>query len=98
MAKPIATAKAYSSLGFFAHCNTVVTPTAKYADIFLPANTPWEREGLRVGFDVSQEANELIQLRQAMVPSLGESRSDLEIMFELFQNVWDSAISFLMAT
>ena len=55
-------AKAYSSLEFFAHCNTVVTPTAKYADIFLPANTPWEREGLRVGFDVSQEANELIGL------------------------------------
>lgn len=75
--------EAYSSLEFFAHCNTVVTPTAKYADIFLPANTPWEREGLRVGFDISQEANELIQLRQAIVPSLGESRSDLEIMFEL---------------
>ena len=36
---------------------------------FLPINTQWEREGLRVGFEVSQSAEELIQLREPMVPT-----------------------------
>ena len=75
--------EAFQALEFFAHCNTVMTPTAMFADIFLPVNTPWEREALRVGFDVSQGANELVQLREALVPSRGETRSDMEIVFDL---------------
>ena len=76
-------AQALARLDFFVHSDVVMTPTAAFADIFLPVNTPWEREALRVGFEGSQAAENLIQLRQAAVPSAGESRSDADIVFEL---------------
>jgi anaerobic selenocysteine-containing dehydrogenase len=76
-------AKALSNLEFHVHSDVVMTPTAAFADIFLPVNTPWEREALRVGFEGSQPAENLIQLRQAAISSLGESRSDAQIVFEL---------------
>ncbi|MTH65680.1 molybdopterin-dependent oxidoreductase [Paracoccus shanxieyensis] len=73
----------FESAEFHVHCECVDTPTARYADIVLPVNLPWEREGLRVGFDISPAANELIQLRPAAVPPMGEARSDTEIVFDL---------------
>ena len=76
-------AKALSKLDFFVHADVVVTPTADFADIFLPVNTPWERESLRIGFEGSQAAENLIQLRPAAIPALGESRPDAFIVFEL---------------
>ncbi|MCL4746046.1 MAG: molybdopterin-dependent oxidoreductase [Burkholderiaceae bacterium] len=75
--------KALSKLEFFAHADVVMTPTASFADIFLPINTPWERDALRIGFEGSQAAENLVQLRQAAVPALGESRSDAFVVFEL---------------
>src|SRR5690606_12213226 len=33
---------AYQQLEFHVHCDLFETPSAKYADIFLPVNTPWE--------------------------------------------------------
>lgn len=68
---------------FHVHCDIVETPSSQYADILLPVNTPWEREALRVGFDISEEAANLIQLRPRMVAPRGEARSDMEIVFEL---------------
>jgi anaerobic selenocysteine-containing dehydrogenase/ferredoxin-NADP reductase len=76
-------AKALAKLEFHVQTDIVMTPTASKADIFLPVNTPWEREALRVGFEGSQAAESLIQLRQAAIASLGESRSDGEIVFDL---------------
>lgn len=76
-------AEALQQLEFHVHCDRVITPTAQFADYILPVNTPWEREALRVGFEVSQEAESLVQLRQVVVPPAGESRSDTEIVFEL---------------
>jgi anaerobic selenocysteine-containing dehydrogenase len=76
-------ARALAKLEFHVHSDVVMTPTAAFADIFLPVNTPWEREALRVGFEGSQAAENLIQLRQAAVPSAGESRSDAHLVFEL---------------
>jgi len=76
-------AEALSRLEFHVHCDRVITPTAQFADYILPVNTPWEREALRVGFEISQEAESLVQLRQVVVPPAGESRSDTEIVFEL---------------
>jgi anaerobic selenocysteine-containing dehydrogenase len=76
-------AEALAKLEFFAHADVVLTPTASFADIFLPINTPWEREALRCGFEGSAEAQQLIQLRQAVIPSRGESRSDAFVVFEL---------------
>ncbi|MBP5856687.1 molybdopterin-dependent oxidoreductase [Marivibrio halodurans] len=75
--------EAFRALDFHVHCDSVETPTARFADYFLPVNTPWEREALRNGFEVTQEAESLIQLRQPMIPPAGESRSDTEIVFDL---------------
>jgi anaerobic selenocysteine-containing dehydrogenase/ferredoxin-NADP reductase len=74
---------ALAALDFHVHCDLFETPTARYADIVLPVNSPWEREGLRTGFEISAEADALVQLRQPMVASQGESRSDLSIVFAL---------------
>lgn len=75
--------QALQALEFYAHCDLFINPTARYADILLPVNTPWEREGLRIGFEISEEAQEHVQLRQQMVPSRGEARSDNDIVFAL---------------
>lgn len=74
---------AYRQLEFHVHCDLFETPSSRYADIFLPVNTPWEREGLRIGFEITQAAQERVQLRPQMVPSRGESRSDNDIVFDL---------------
>ena len=68
---------------FHVQCDIVETPVARYADIVLPVSTPWERESLRVGFEISEDAENLIQLRPASVSPRGESRSDIEIVFAL---------------
>lgn len=74
---------ALCALDFHVHCDLVETPTAQYADILLPVNTPWEREGLRLGFEIDEHAVELVQLRQRMVTPRGESRADYDIVFNL---------------
>jgi anaerobic selenocysteine-containing dehydrogenase/ferredoxin-NADP reductase len=74
---------ALQALEFHVHCDLFETPSSRYADILLPINTPWEREGLRVGFEISEDAQELVQLRPRMVTPRGESRSDNDIVFEL---------------
>lgn len=75
--------QAYEQLEFHVHCDLFETPAARYADIFLPVNTPWEREGLRIGFEINQQAQEHVQLRPRMVSPRGESRSDNDIVFDL---------------
>jgi anaerobic selenocysteine-containing dehydrogenase len=75
--------KALAHLPFYAHADLFMTPTAQLADIVLPVASPWEREGLRVGFEVSQEAEGRIQWRQALVAPRGEARSDTSIVFAL---------------
>jgi anaerobic selenocysteine-containing dehydrogenase len=92
-------AQALAKLEFYVHADVVMTPTASFADIFLPINTPWEREALRVGFEGSQAAENLVQLRQAVVPSAGESRPDAFVVFELAKRLgfgdlfWDGDIN-----
>jgi anaerobic selenocysteine-containing dehydrogenase/ferredoxin-NADP reductase len=75
--------QALEKLDFYVHCDLFESPSARYADIFLPVNTPWEREGLRIGFEISAEADRLVQLRQQMVSPRGDSRSDSDIVFDL---------------
>lgn len=76
---------ALQALEFQVHCDLFETPTARHADYLLPVNTPWEREGLRIGFEFSHEAEELIQLRQPIVAQApgNDARADLAIVFEL---------------
>ena len=75
--------EALAKLDFFALSELYETPTARHADLLLPACTAWEREGLQAGFQVDAAAESLLQLRPAFVPPQGESRSDTWIIFAL---------------
>lgn len=75
--------EALASCEFHVHCELVETPTSRFADLVLPVATPWEREALRVGFDIDAEGEELVQLRPRMVEPVGEAKSDNWIVFEL---------------
>lgn len=74
---------ALSSLDLFVHTDLFMNPTAELADLVLPVTSPFETEGLRIGFEVSQEAQSLVQLRRPVAAPRGEARSDLQIIFEL---------------
>ncbi len=74
---------ALRSLDFFVQADLFSSPTVELADIVLPVTTPFESEALKIGFEYSQEAQSLVQLRQPLVPPRGEARSDLQIVFDL---------------
>jgi anaerobic selenocysteine-containing dehydrogenase/ferredoxin-NADP reductase len=74
---------ALQALDFHVHVDMFLNPTAEQADIVLPASMPWEREALKVGFEITQAAVELVQLRQRMVPPRGDVRADYDIVFDL---------------
>lgn len=64
----------------------------------MPVASAWEREALKVGFEVSQEAEGLVQPRQPVVAPRDEARPDNYIIFELAQRLglgsrfWNSDI------
>jgi anaerobic selenocysteine-containing dehydrogenase len=90
--------EALRSLDFFVQADLFMTPTAELADIVLPVTTPFESEALKIGFEYSQEAQSLVQLRRPLVTPRGEARSDLQIVFDLATRVglgeyfWDGDI------
>jgi anaerobic selenocysteine-containing dehydrogenase len=75
--------EALEALEFYAHADLFMNPTAELADVVLPVASAFEREGLKIGFEISQEAQSLIQLRPAVVPPPGEARADTDIIFDL---------------
>ncbi|MFT5114245.1 MAG: anaerobic selenocysteine-containing dehydrogenase [Parasphingorhabdus sp.] len=75
--------EALSKLDFHVHIDLFMNPTAELADIVLPTTSPFESEGLKIGFEINQAACSLIQLRQRLVEPRGEARSDIEIIFDL---------------
>jgi len=75
--------EALSRLEFYAHADLFMSPTAELADIVLPVASCFERESLRLGFEISAGAQSLVQYRQAVVPAIGEARSDTEVIFDL---------------
>jgi anaerobic selenocysteine-containing dehydrogenase len=79
--------EALCALEFHAHADMFMNPTAELADVVLPSASPFERDGLKFGFEIGVEAQSLVQLRTPLVPPLGESRSDTEIVFELAQRL-----------
>ncbi|MDA0158783.1 molybdopterin-dependent oxidoreductase [Solirubrobacter ginsenosidimutans] len=89
---------ALTQLDFAVHADTFLSPTADLADIVLPVATPFEVEALRIGFEVNQQAQSLVQLRRPVQPPRGEARSDLEIVFALAKRLglgaqfWDGDI------
>ena len=75
--------EALAALDFYAHADLFMNPTAELADVVLPVASAFEREALKIGFEISPEAQSLIQLRQAVVPPPGEARPDTDIVFDL---------------
>jgi anaerobic selenocysteine-containing dehydrogenase len=75
--------EALTKLDFYVHADLFMTPTAALADVVLPAASPFETEALALGFEVSEAARGLVQLRRPLVPPIGEARSDLQIIFAL---------------
>jgi anaerobic selenocysteine-containing dehydrogenase len=74
---------ALQTLEFHVHLDLFMSPTAEQADIVLPVAGAFEAEGLKVGFEISQDAQSLVQLRAPLVPPVGEARSDIEVIFDL---------------
>ncbi|HEY6898011.1 MAG TPA: molybdopterin-dependent oxidoreductase [Rhodocyclaceae bacterium] len=77
------TDEALAKLDFFVQTELFETPSARWADLLLPAASCWEREGLQAGFMVDAAAEAHIQLRPALVEPPGEARSDTAIVFGL---------------
>jgi anaerobic selenocysteine-containing dehydrogenase len=75
--------EALADLEFYVHADLFMSPTAEMADIVLPVGSAFETEALKIGFEVSAEAQSLVQLRPRVVEPRGESRSDTEIIFDL---------------
>jgi anaerobic selenocysteine-containing dehydrogenase len=82
-ADPVRGRAALSALDFYAHADLFMTPTAALADIVLPIASCFEREALKIGFEIDAEAQSLVQLRQVVVPPPGEARSDIDFIFDL---------------
>ena len=75
--------EALKALEFYAHPDLFMNPTAEMADVVLPVASAFEREGLKIGFEISAEAQSLIHLRPAVVPPPGKARPDTDIIFDL---------------
>jgi anaerobic selenocysteine-containing dehydrogenase/ferredoxin-NADP reductase len=84
--------QALEQLEFYVHCDILFNPTSQYADIVLPVNTAWEREALRVGFEIGPEAQERIQLRKAVIEPIGEGKPDRWIVAELARRLGFGAL------
>jgi anaerobic selenocysteine-containing dehydrogenase len=82
-ADPVRGRQALAALDFYVHLDLFMNPTAEMADIVLPVASAFEREGLKIGFDISTDAQTLVQLRPAVVPPRGQARSDTNIIFDL---------------
>jgi anaerobic selenocysteine-containing dehydrogenase len=75
--------EALMALDFYAHADLFMNPTAALADVVLPVASCFEREALKLGFEISAEAQSLVQLRPAIVLPPGEARSDTRLVVDL---------------
>ena len=75
--------EALAALDFYVHADLFMTPTAELADIIMPVASAFEREALRIGFDVSADAQAFVQLRPRVVEPRAEARADIDIVFDL---------------
>jgi anaerobic selenocysteine-containing dehydrogenase len=73
-------AEALQELSFYAHIDLYENPSARFADILLPAASSWESEC--VGKTQTRDRAH-IQARRAVVPPEYERRSDIDVMFQL---------------
>jgi anaerobic selenocysteine-containing dehydrogenase len=75
--------EALQALDFYVHADLFMNPTAEQADIVLPVASAFEREALKIGFEISAEAQSFVQLRRPIVAPPGAARSDTAIVFDL---------------
>jgi len=80
---PIRGRAALAALDFYAHADLFMTPTAALADIVLPIASCFEREALKIGFEIDADAQSFAQLRRAVVPPPEEARPDTDFIFDL---------------
>lgn len=80
---PLRGKAALESLEFYVHVDTTINPSAMFADLILPGTTCWEREALLPSFEIAEDTLNWAQLRPAIIKPLHESRSDIEIVFDL---------------
>ena len=76
--------EALAALDFSVHADLFMNPSAAFADIVLPAASPFERETLRGGFDDQPRPRRLgcSSARRPCAP-VGEARSDARIVLDL---------------
>jgi anaerobic dimethyl sulfoxide reductase subunit A len=74
------TLEAVAKLEFIVAHEHFITPTARYADIVLPATTFWERNDLHTPW--AGAGHYVIFMQQAIAP-VGECRNDLDICADL---------------
>lgn len=73
-------ASSLENLDFYVHIDCYENPTARFADILLPAASAWESE--LVG-KMDWRDKGYLQIRRAVVAPEYERRSDLDVMFDL---------------
>ena len=76
-------AQALSQLEFYVHADLFENPTARFADILLPASSCFESEHLHTSFEMGRDTCTYVQLRNRVVEPLYESWPDMKIIFEL---------------
>jgi anaerobic selenocysteine-containing dehydrogenase len=91
-------AEALRSLDLHVHVDMRENPTARFADLLLPAATPWESPGLATTFGGGPDTQAWAQYRAPVLPPLHESRPDVEILFDLAvrlglgEHFWDGDV------
>lgn len=75
--------EALTRLDFYVQTELFMTPSAEFADIVLPASTCYESFHLRLGFPNLLSSRKWVQYRPRVIPPLYETRSDMEILFDL---------------
>ncbi len=78
--------QALQALDFYVHMDMFSNASASFADLLLPAATSWEAEALKPSFGGkggTREAAAWAQIRKAVIPPIGEARSDLVVIFDL---------------
>jgi anaerobic selenocysteine-containing dehydrogenase len=84
---PLRGKAALEAIEFYVHVDTTINPSAAFADLLLPASTCWEHEALLPFFEIAEDTMNWVQLRPAVAKPVGESRSDIEIIFDLAQRL-----------
>src|SRR5204862_477336 len=74
-------------VSYYAYADLFMTPTAEMADVVFPIASAFEREALKIGFEVSQEAQSVVQLRPAFAAPRGEARPDVDVVFGLAERL-----------